>query len=162
MPNVVQHLNQFKHNNKTLCLLCEVCNDKTWDWKVTICYYAALHLIHAHLAKHDSHPETHGSVKRAINPLKNSRSKVSYKAWENYTELEFICNSCRYLDNSVSFRGVTKKCFTDALVHYDIILSEYNVMYPNEISGFKVTIDYAPQMPLKFIQLVKAMEKSPH
>ncbi len=154
MPNPSQHLLQFEHNNNTLSLLCRISPFDSWDWKITICFYAALHLIHTHLAESNSHPTTHNELKKIINPFSSSDKlkKISFASWENYSALENRSRKSRYLLN-FKIIGGSEKEFRKALKNYNTILVEFNKIYPGKIKKFEIILDAAIAFPLDFITI---------
>ncbi|WP_148660839.1 hypothetical protein [Marinilabilia salmonicolor] len=70
-----------------------------WDWKVTICFYVAVHLVNSHLAKTiNAHYRSHIDVNQAINPYNElSPSKVPENIYLAYKKLQGLSRRSRYL-----------------------------------------------------------------
>jgi len=134
------HINQAKKNLEFL-IETDSRNNKNWDWQITICFYAAVHIVNAHLAKvANLHYRTHEAVKNAINPFATlSTTKVPQEIYLAYTKLEGLSRRARYLCHEKSVDEPTKEFFTydkhfaRAIKHLDIILDyfkkEYNITY---------------------------------
>lgn len=99
MASFENHLQQAKTN---LVFLKEI-NDKSkyFDWQVTVCFYAAVHLVNAHLAKcANLHYKTHQETKLAINPHNPlAVCKIEEDVFDKYSSLEKLSRRARYLCN---------------------------------------------------------------
>jgi len=75
---VDKHLNQANHNYAFLCKVEENLPESFYDWKITVTYYIALHLIRA-LGEHlgITLPQNHSSIIREIDPEKNGKLTVN-------------------------------------------------------------------------------------
>lgn len=138
MAEFDEHISQAKKN---LIFLQEITSIKDyWDWKVTIAFYSALHLINAHLAKKAGfHYRTHKDVENALNPTKEiSITKIDEASFMAYIRLFGLSRRARYLihqDNA----SISTTCFTfdkhlkRALNNLDKIMifmnSEYSVEF---------------------------------
>jgi hypothetical protein len=135
-----EHIKQAKSN---LNFLISV-NDKienNWDWQVTISFYAAVHLINAHISKKsDQHYRSHELVNNAINPYNQaSINKLSEEDYTSYMKLQNLSRRARYLchdkpevrDDNAFF--TYDKHFSKALNHLDKLLtfisSEYGIKF---------------------------------
>lgn len=65
MPSETQHYEKYKHNKKILDddILANVYN----DWKVTIIFYCAVHIIEKFFSKINMHNESHRKRHSAVN-----------------------------------------------------------------------------------------------
>lgn len=99
MASFDQHLTQAKSN---LSFLKDISDrSKYFDWQVTSCFYVAVHLINAHLAKcADLHYKTHKETKMAISPDNSlSTCKFTEEIFDTYVSLEKLSRRSRYLCN---------------------------------------------------------------
>lgn len=70
------------------------------DWKVTLCFYTALHLMNAYMAREKGwHYKTHNQVDNALNPFGDSELKLDETTYTSYTQLYKISRRARYLCN---------------------------------------------------------------
>lgn len=64
-----EHLEQARHNERFLKFLIETAENYYFDWKVTVTFYAALHLMRAFLCKENKNPGgSHHDILLCINP----------------------------------------------------------------------------------------------
>src|ERR1700745_243676 len=99
MASFENHVRQAKSN---LSFLKEVNkSSKFFDWQVTTCFYTAVHLVNAHLAKcADLHYRTHQETKQALNPHSPlSTCKIDEDIFNIYVSLEKLSRRSRYLCN---------------------------------------------------------------
>jgi hypothetical protein len=142
MANFISHLEQAKRNLKFLEDLCINFKSDYWDWKVTSCYYIAVHLVNAHIAdKENLHYQTHGQVNQAINPFNtSSKSSLQPDVYYAYEKLNILSRRSRYLVNRESTdnnkqRGYLTfdKHFKKAIKQLEIILRffdcEHNIKF---------------------------------
>ncbi|MBX2939902.1 MAG: hypothetical protein KF880_07470 [Ferruginibacter sp.] len=103
MASFENHIEHSKSNLRFLELTNRSCNGY-WDWQVTTCFYVAVHLVNAHIAKIASlHYNTHESVKGVLNPFNQlSLCKVPENVYLDYTKLEGLSRRSRYLCNHES------------------------------------------------------------
>ncbi len=136
MATFEEHINQARWN---LTFLGET-NLKSqhyWDWQVTICFYVAVHLVNAHLAKcANLHYRTHEDVKNAINPHNPlSICKVDIGIYLSYAKIEGLSRRARYLchDDSKNFSQESHfthdKHFAKAIRKLDTIISYFAKRY---------------------------------
>jgi hypothetical protein len=93
-----EHINQAKKNLRFLASINSNCNE-FWDWQVTTCFYIAVHLANAHIAKTSNlHYRTHVDVKNALNPeVQISLSKLPEENYLAYVKLMNLSRRARYL-----------------------------------------------------------------
>lgn len=136
MPNFLEHL---RKSNENLVFLEKISNfDNYWDWKVTVSFYVALHLINAHIAKKiDAHYRSHNKVENAINPFNEmSPTKLNDDIYKSYIKLQNLSRRARYLvhdkpdEKSDNVFFTYDKHFKKSIIHLDNIISffenEYN------------------------------------
>lgn len=98
MANFVQHVAQARHNLSLLQILFP--HTKYYDWQVTVCYYTAVHLVNAHLAKTgNTHFQNHSETKNAINYKGTSISSIGETPFKHYVSLENLSRRARYLSH---------------------------------------------------------------
>lgn len=70
-----------------------------WDWKVTVGFYVAVHLVNAHLAKTGGwHFRQHKQVEDAISPSSVlTQARLSESAYVAYRMLKNLSRRARYL-----------------------------------------------------------------
>jgi len=69
-----EHIEQARYNAGFLAYLEENIPDSFFDWKVTVCFYQALHLVRAYLCTQGvSESASHDHTLKCINP--NAREK---------------------------------------------------------------------------------------
>lgn len=112
-----------------------------WDWHVTVSFYAAVHLINAHIAnKSDQHYRSHELVNNAINPFNPvSTTKFSEELYTSYMKLQNLSRRARYLchddprNRDVRAFLTYDKHFSKSIIHLDrlisFISSEYSVNF---------------------------------
>ncbi|MBI1782287.1 MAG: HEPN domain-containing protein [Sphingobacteriales bacterium] len=106
MATFDEHIQQAKRNFDFLCLVNQKVNDH-FDWQVTVCFYTALHLVNAHLSKHNLQYRKHHDVNYALNPdVQLSVSKLPEEEYDSYIALQRLSRRSRYLvnekDNNIS------------------------------------------------------------
>lgn len=98
MPGFVEHINQAKRN---LEFYQSMGHSSFFDWQVTVCYYTAVHLVNAHLAKMANlHYNTHKDTKIAIS-YENMISicRIDKERYLDYITLEKLSRRARYLSD---------------------------------------------------------------
>jgi uncharacterized protein (UPF0332 family) len=99
MPEFDDHVLQAKRNLSFLQKINDQIED-CFDWQVTVCYYAALHLINAHTAKFGLQYRKHVDVIDAINPMHRlSPTKLPEDEYVAYIALQSLSRRARYLVN---------------------------------------------------------------
>lgn len=99
MASYAEHIFQSKHNLDFLVKVNTQIYSGYWDWHVTVCYYVAVHLVNAHLAKTiDQHYRKHEDVAQALNPNNAmSLTKVPENIYLAYVKLQNLSRRSRYL-----------------------------------------------------------------
>ena len=98
MADFNDHIDQAKKNIEFLQGINANLND-FWDWQVTCCFYIAVHLVNAHLAKKANlHYRSHEEVANAINPYNVlSITKLAEPVYLCYEKLRGLSRRSRYL-----------------------------------------------------------------
>lgn len=101
MPKFVDHIEHSQSNLDFLSFLTHNTNeDEYLDWKVTTCFYVAVHIMNAHLANFSLQFRTHVDVDRHINPFTHVNiAKVSENVYVAYQQLSILSRRSRYLVN---------------------------------------------------------------
>jgi hypothetical protein len=130
------HIDQAKKN---LSFLVEI-NSKPslhWDWEVTVCFYIAVHIANAHLAKvANLHYRTHESVKIALSPNPLSITQLPEDIYLSYAKLEGLSRRSRYLCHNEPKKNdaetaffTYEKHFSKAVKNLDKFLNHFSNLY---------------------------------
>jgi hypothetical protein len=162
LPSFSDHVKQFSQNLHFLEGINGHFPDQ-FDWQVTVCFYAALHLMNAHLAKFGMQYRTHSDVTGAINP-ENATSimKVPEDPYVAYISLLNLSRRARYLINVEEGRSETARFTYDkhlakAVKNLDVIVSWFANQYP-EVKFEKIKIkciEIKQTYTLNYFQKVK-------
>lgn len=136
MASFDNHIKQAKSNLSLFKLVCD--SSKHLDWQVTSCYYVAVHLVNAHIAKTANlHYKTHSEVKQAINPNNHiTICALDEDIFDLYQSLEKLSRMARYLcdesgDNHDTHSFITKeKHVIKALTRLNKIIAYFISLYP--------------------------------
>lgn len=89
MPSKEKHIKQYK-KNKELSNTELLSKDENRDWKITLLFYAGVHLIDSYYA--DSyHPQTHTTRKNYLHRVSTYRDIL-----DDYENLEMLSRKARY------------------------------------------------------------------
>ena len=145
MAQFADHIRQVERNLKFLESINGTSKD-CWDWQVTVCFYTSLHLVNAHLSKHNMQFRTHSAVNFALNfciPL--SPSRIPENEYIAYTSLQTLSRRSRYLvnekDNQVGspIAFLTyEKHVGKAFKHLDCLLTYFKQKYGLELPTIKL------------------------
>jgi hypothetical protein len=130
---------------------------------VTISFYAAVHLINAHIAqKTGLHYRSHEQVFAAINPNEMmSVCKLKEDKYLSYAKLRNLSRRSRYLVSDQDNNQDTKAFFTydkhfaKAIRHLDILISYINIEYKQNIQNIEVSCIELKQNELTNFSVVK-------
>lgn len=146
MPRFEEHIKQAERNLRFLSSINQSIGD-CLDWQVTVCFYTALHLVNAHLAKFNLQYRKHKDVNFALN-FENRASPASLPESEylGYTALQALSRRSRYL---VSERGnnlnaenafiTYDRHLAKALRHLDKLLIYFSERYKINFQPTKVS-----------------------
>lgn len=149
MASFDEHITHAKSNLDYLSKINNLINDR-WDWQVTTCFYTALHLMNAHIAKKaNKNYLSHTRVDIALNPYGMSVSKLDEDTYAAYNSLSNLSRRSRYLltenrsqvDTEVDIQReclTYSKHFKKAIHHLDIVISFINKEYGNQIGNTEV------------------------
>lgn len=103
MPAFNDHIEQANENLGFLDYINQNCGNSFVDWRVTISFYTAVHIINAHLAKIDLQYRTHVDVLKQINPkIQLNVAAVGEDIYLAYRKLMDLSRRSRYLVNEKS------------------------------------------------------------
>lgn len=139
MASFEEHVSQAKSN---LIFLNEINNhSKFYDWQVTACFYVAVHLVNAHIAKTGGlHYKTHKEVKAVINHHNAiSICKVDESTFTKYVSLEKLSRRSRYLCNEN--QNNLEKGFLTYDRHVSIAIKRLNEIMEYFGKKYSITFD---------------------
>lgn len=160
MASFSAHIEQAKKN---LVFLGEITNSKNYEWQVTVCFYAAVHLINAHLAiKLDQHYRSHGQVDHAINSRnKTSIARLTDELYLAYNKLHNLSKRARYLINENPDNKENNGFFTysvhlqKSIRNLDTLLKFFHETYKIDFNKIKVNcIDLKGKYESRFFAIV--------
>lgn len=163
MANFNNHIKQVKKNLSFL----QTVNEKiinSWDWQVTTCFYSAVHIINAHIAKKgDLHYHTHKQVDQAINPYSTTSScKLEEVVYLSYKKLSGLSRRSRYLchDRSSEAKKTMESSFlthdkhlAKSIKHLDTILSFLSKEYSVKVKPLQISCPYLKSTTLSFFKI---------
>lgn len=140
------HINQAKKNLVFLSNTNSSITD-SYDWQVTACFYVALHLVNAHLAKTGMHYRSHTDVNNALNPYHlTSITKLGEEEYTSYIKLSQLSRRSRYLvKDSDKPEEVEKAFFTydkhlaKAIRHLDKLTAHFTKRYGFQMPNVNLT-----------------------
>lgn len=124
-PDPTPFLKQFKHNEYFHGSICENYPTEVWDWKITIIFYCAYHLIQS-LAAHKKIEigNRHSEILRNIKPSNPDRKlQIKRDAFYAYDQLFEYSQTARYkgfLDFE-HFQELKKADYEDAIKKYEYL-----------------------------------------
>jgi hypothetical protein len=146
MAQFADHIRQVERNLKFLESINSTTKD-CYDWQVTVCFYTSLHLVNAHLSKHNMQFRTHNDVNFALNFTRElSPAKMPEDEYIAYTSLQTLSRRSRYLVNEKDSQiGSPQAFFTyekhvaKAIRHLDCLLSYFKKLYSIELSNINIS-----------------------
>jgi hypothetical protein len=140
MANENDHLDKVRSNIK-LILRLEEFDNPPYDWLVTVAFYSALHLVHAHLARYSAHPGDHKELRFIMGSCPIEECRVSERCYSNYLSLENYSRCSRYMRHHVSPTRRLETGFhvdhvkwQDAKRYLLVVISEMNLKCGYDIS----------------------------
>jgi hypothetical protein len=145
MPEYNDHIQQAKSNLSFLEAI-NTNNPEFWDWKVTVCFYATVHLVNGHIiTTANLHYRTHSEVEQALNFANElSISKVPMDVFLSYRSLKGLSRRSRYLVNENESKKDPKTHFTHdvhygrAIKHLSKIIEYINVQHGEKFKKYNV------------------------
>ena len=112
----------------------------TYDWQVTIIFYAALHLANAHIVKTvNLHHRSHGKTGAALNPyITTNPSAFDEKAYLAYLGLLGLSRRARYLcseddgDKNDRTHHISEKHLAKAIRYLNEIIKYFSVTHEHK------------------------------
>jgi hypothetical protein len=160
MASYEAHVLQAKNNFKFIGLIT---NTNNYEWQVTVCFYVAVHLINAHIAKlANQHFRTHNQVEEAINPYNIlSITKLSEDQFKAYVKLQNLSRRARYLIHDDITNLDSKEFFTyskhlgKAIKNLEIILAYFENAYGEKFESISVQcIDLKNKYTSKYFKIM--------
>lgn len=135
MGQFEDHIKQSRSNLQFLSLVDQNI-DNYWDWKVTVCFYTAVHLINSHIVKlSKANYLSHNKVDEYINPFNQfSPSKLDEATYLAYQRLSNLSRRSRYLVHE----EINKKSHTDIVDSH----ATYSKHFSKAIKYLEAIIDY--------------------
>ncbi len=98
MGTVQEHRNKYIENKEILETLFDPSNKKHCNWIATICFYTALHMVEAKMAKENNfHSHSH----REREEMMYDSGLFSMKVLQMYKQLENNSRTARYLPDNI-------------------------------------------------------------
>ncbi len=158
MADYQAHVKQAKKNLYLISGINQHLKE-SWDWQVTIAYYAAVHLMNAHLAKKANlHYKTHVDVKNALF-MTLSTCKIPEDIYTSFVKLENYSRRSRYLCHEdiektdeakeyLTYDKHLKKC----LGYLDKILTFFNSEYQEDFDKQNIDCIELKNVNLRYFQ----------
>lgn len=148
MAGYLSHLDKAKENLELLQFL-EVNRGNDLDWKVTLCFYTALHLMNAYLAKEKNwHYRTHKKVNDVLNPFNDdSELRLDNDTYTSYEQLYKLSRRARYLCNPDETENgiahyIQDKHHKKAIKHLDKVIIFFSKKYTEEFNKYFINNIY--------------------
>ncbi len=162
MAGFENHIEQAKHNLLFLDETSHFSPNEFWDWKVTICFYVAVHIVNSHLAKKiHAHYRSHNDVSNALNPNNPlSPTKVPEEIYLAYKKLQGLSRRSRYLvhdnpKNHAEEKFLTyDKHFAKAIKNLDILIQYITTNYGVHFEKHSTTCIELKNTPLNHFEIV--------
>jgi hypothetical protein len=139
-----QHIARAKYNFLHLENLNKLLPESV-DWQVTTCFYIAVHLVNAHLAKmSDLHYRTHSEVENVLNPLGLYPHRLDEECFKAYQKLKNLSRRSRYMchdalgTNNNEGVSTTHKHLRKACINLDILLIYFSNKYVIDIPAVSI------------------------
>lgn len=156
MPHFNAHIEQAQRNLQFLKIINEQAPTYI-DWQVTTCFYAALHLINAHIAKAGNMQfRNHSAVKNAISPSGNFGGlKLPEEEYACYESLFSLSRRARYLINDKDGNlGSDTPAFTSdkhlgkSIRHLDKIAKYFSTLYNLDLPKIAIKCSFIRQQDI--------------
>jgi len=141
------HIQQANRNLNFLASINNSIKD-CFDWQVTVCFYAALHFVNAHLSKYGLQYRKHKDVNFALNFANTtSPARLPEDEYVAYTALQSLSRRSRYLVNEKDDNlSSTQAFFTydkhlaRSLRHLNRLLQHFDALYKIEVTAIEIII----------------------
>lgn len=156
MASYKEHISQVNNNLRFLQEINIGLAEQYWDWNVTVCFYAGVHLVNSHIASTTNlHYRRHDEVSDALNPFNQlSIAKVPENVFVAYSHLQNLSRRSRYLiSEKMSNRSedcflTFDKHFQRSLIHLDTLLEFVKIKYGENFEKTKVNCDISKNINL--------------
>ncbi len=136
--------------------------DNCIDWQVTVAFYAALHLVNAHISSSGLQYRRHTDVKDVLNPYnKLSLLKLPEDEYTAYVSLQSLSRRARYLVSEKDGNLANNEAFltyekhlAKALKHLDVLMQYFTKKY-----DFNLPIIVIKCSELKITPTIKYLQK---
>lgn len=161
MPAFNDHIDQANENLGFLEYLNLNCDGSFLDWKVTVSFYVAVHIINAHLSKHGLQYRSHSLVQEAINPRNQfTIAKVSEPVYLAYRKLQGLSRRSRYLVNekapaSTTASKIYETHINKSIRHLEVLLKFCDEHLTVSIKGFKIQSASLNKEQFKYLDIQK-------
>lgn len=116
-----QHIDQVGHNQKFHDCLAANFATQFFDWKITVCFYTGLHMIHALAQKKGIDIGcTHSEVSKSINPFSSTAvMPINQQAFKHYRALYKYSRIARYdgISDLNTFEQLRQRDYQDCQHH---------------------------------------------
>ncbi len=120
----MQHfLDQASHNQDFHNSIVGNFSDRFYDWKITVLFYIAIHILKALAAKRGIDiGSTHHEIEKNVNPDRDfAKMKIKRSAWNNYSALYHYSRTARYegLTDNATFESIMQIDHSYCLEHLE-------------------------------------------
>jgi uncharacterized protein (UPF0332 family) len=95
-----EHIEHFRHNEKFLDVVITASPNSFFDWKITVCFYSALHLVRAFLVtKGVEHVDSHHTTLNCLDPNAEKVPAIHLPIadlYRPYSHLYLLSRKARY------------------------------------------------------------------
>jgi hypothetical protein len=117
-----RHLEQAAHNKEFKDCVDKSFPERFFDWKITVCFYTALHLIHALAKKRGIYiGESHEQVAKNIDPnrMPPGAMQINKQAWGHYRNLSKYARAARYdgITDFATFEKMMEQDYKECQIH---------------------------------------------
>lgn len=141
MARFDDHILQAKRNLNFLSAINQSVSEY-YDWQVTVCFYAALHIVNAHLAMYNLQYRKHKDVNFALNfASQTSPARLPEEEYLAYTALQSLSRRSRYLVNEKDGKIGSTTPFLTYEIHLARALRHLNKLIHHFDTHYKIGID---------------------
>lgn len=161
MAQFDDHITQANRNLNFLSAINRNVTD-CCDWQVTACFYAALHLVNAHLSKYNLQYRKHKDVNYALNfASTTSPARLPENEYLAYTALQSLSRRSRYLVNekdqnlnSVQPFLTYDKHLARSLRHLNLLIQHFESRYSLGIDSVDINCAEIKTGEMKFFKKI--------
>ncbi|MDL2141193.1 hypothetical protein QQY79_01565 [Flavobacterium tructae] len=163
MANFDEHIEHSKKNLEYLSQINLLINSR-WDWQVTVCFYSALHLMNAHIARKTSKNYlSHSQVDVVLNPFNQlSLGRIDESTYLSYTKLCHLSRRSRYLLNEtfeksddIHIASTTHEThLKKAIYHLDIVIDYISTNYDIQFGKIEINSADLRGRTFKYFEIV--------